>query len=100
MKKVQDHMHYLQLKLNIKLGIKNNFISTVINSGKLNIIDLAGSENMKLSEVEGERQKETQTINKSLFALGFLLSTLSNGELPTVLNYLFRHNLIHIEDLN
>lgn len=55
---------------------------------------------MKLSEVEGERQKETQTINKSLFALGFILSTLSNGELPTVLNNLFRHNLIHIEDLS
>lgn len=53
---------------------------SAFDTGKLAIIDLAGSENMEQSGVEGERQKETQSINKSLFSIGHLLSTLSNDE--------------------
>ena len=41
----------------------------IVQAGKLNLIDLAGSERTKKSEAVGERMKEAQCINKSLSAL-------------------------------
>jgi|EP01046_Picozoa_sp_COSAG06_P012621 kinesin family protein C1 len=41
-----------------------------IQSGVLNLIDLAGSERLSKSEATGSRLKETQAINKSLSCLG------------------------------
>ena len=38
--------------------------------GKVNFVDLAGSENLKTSGSQGVHQKETGHINKSLFTLG------------------------------
>lgn len=38
-------------------------------AGMLNLIDLAGSERLKVSGASGERLRETQAINKSLSAL-------------------------------
>jgi len=40
---------------------------------KLNLIDLAGSERVKLSNAAGARMKEAQMINKSLSCLGNVL---------------------------
>jgi hypothetical protein len=37
---------------------------------KLSLVDLAGSERQKSADTEGERLKEAQAINKSLFTLG------------------------------
>lgn len=50
------------------------FTTTV---GTLYLVDLAGSERLKLSGVTGEGQKEAQHINKSLSALGNVLTALS-----------------------
>jgi hypothetical protein len=50
------------------------FTTTV---GTLYLVDLAGSERLKLSGVSGEGQKEAQHINKSLSALGNVLTALS-----------------------
>eukprot|EP00871_Galdieria_phlegrea_P000539 jgi/Galph1/1486/GphlegSOOS_G172.1 len=48
--------------------------------GLLNLIDLAGSERLNASGSTGERLKETQHINKSLSALGDVISSLSTQE--------------------
>jgi kinesin family protein C1 len=48
--------------------------------GLLNLIDLAGSERLNSSGSTGDRLRETQHINKSLSALGDVISSLSNKE--------------------
>jgi len=53
----------------IKISSINRSTGESIN-GKILLCDLAGSERIKKTEVEGERQKEAIDINKSLAALG------------------------------
>lgn len=45
--------------------------------GKISFVDLAGSERLKESKSDGEMVKETGNINKSLFTLGKVISSLS-----------------------
>ncbi|XP_028776745.1 kinesin-like protein KIN-14I [Neltuma alba] len=47
--------------------------------GKLSFVDLAGSERVKKSGSTGNQLKEAQSINKSLSALGDVISALSSG---------------------
>ena len=42
----------------------------VTRRSRLSLVDLAGSERQKAAETEGDRLKEAQAINKSLFTLG------------------------------
>jgi hypothetical protein len=46
--------------------------------GKISFVDLAGSERLKESRSQGEMLTETKKINKSLFALGKVISNLSD----------------------
>ncbi|KAK6519627.1 kinesin-like nuclear fusion protein [Arthrobotrys megalospora] len=48
--------------------------------GTLNLVDLAGSERLSHSQATGDRLKETQNINKSLSALGDVISALGGGK--------------------
>jgi hypothetical protein len=45
--------------------------------GKISFVDLAGSERLKESKSKGGMVKETGNINKSLFTLGKVISSLS-----------------------
>ncbi|CAN6877063.1 unnamed protein product [Brassica oleracea] len=58
--------------------------SGAILHGSMHLVDLAGSERVDKSEVTGDRLKEAQHINKSLSALGDVISSLSqkNSHVP------------------
>eukprot|EP01083_Nonionella_stella_P004248 12268_1 len=54
-----------------------NSVAKLTYVGKLHLIDLAGCERVKKSGVNGNALKEAQNINKSLSALGDVISALS-----------------------
>ncbi|OMO50800.1 hypothetical protein CCACVL1_30241 [Corchorus capsularis] len=55
----------------------NNLITGECTKSKLWLVDLAGSERLARTEVQGERLKEAQNINRSLSALGDVISALA-----------------------
>merc|ERR1711871_554965 len=55
-----------------------NTIDGSVSFGKLNLIDLAGSERLSKTEATGDRLKEAQNINRSLSALGDVINALGN----------------------
>ncbi|XP_043700677.1 kinesin-like protein KIN-14Q isoform X2 [Telopea speciosissima] len=54
-----------------------NLINGECTRSKLWLVDLAGSERIAKTDVQGERLKETQNINRSLSALGDVISALA-----------------------
>eukprot|EP00899_Mesostigma_viride_P014526 jgi/Mesvir1/23074/Mv10000-RA.2 len=57
-----------------------NVQTQALVKGKLSFVDLAGSERVKKSGSTGEQLKEAQAINKSLSALGDVISSLATEE--------------------
>ena len=54
-----------------------NLMNGECTNSKLWLVDLAGSERLAKTEVQGERLKEAQNINRSLSALGDVISALA-----------------------
>lgn len=76
-------MFYICSCLTIHIDGKDLTSGTILR-GCMHLVDLAGSERVDKSEVTGERLKEAQHINKSLSALGDVISALAqkNSHVP------------------
>ncbi|KAK8678008.1 hypothetical protein V6N13_143525 [Hibiscus sabdariffa] len=74
---VNEHSSRSHCMLCILVRAKN-LISGECTKSKLWLVDLAGSERLAKTEVQGDRLKEAQNINRSLSALGDVVSALAN----------------------
>ncbi|OAD62769.1 Kinesin-like protein KIF12 [Eufriesea mexicana] len=52
----------------------------ISRQGKINFVDLAGSEMTKKTQSEGKTLEEANNINKSLMVLGYCIASLSDGK--------------------
>mmetsp|Transcript_12394 Transcript_12394/g.33696 ORF Transcript_12394/g.33696 Transcript_12394/m.33696 type:complete len:206 (-) Transcript_12394:499-1116(-) len=79
-----EHSSRSHLVFTVKIVAVNRTTGATTN-GKLNLIDLAGSERLKSTNASGTRLKEAQNINKSLSSLGDVVAALGQpgkGHVP------------------
>ncbi|OLQ17596.1 Kinesin motor domain protein [Cryptosporidium hominis] len=63
----------------LRIKIESHINSNDVCVGILNFVDLAGSESIKRTQLEGDRRKEGMSINRSLLALSQVISQLSES---------------------
>ncbi|CAL0331557.1 unnamed protein product [Lupinus luteus] len=73
---INEHSSRSHCMLCIMVRAKN-LMSGECTKSKLWLVDLAGSERLARTDVQGERLKEAQNINRSLSALGDVISALA-----------------------
>ncbi|XP_057495985.1 kinesin-like protein KIN-14R [Actinidia eriantha] len=80
---VNEHSSRSHCMLCIMVKAKN-LMNGECTKSKLWLVDLAGSERLAKTDVQGDRLKEAQNINRSLSALGDVISALANksGHIP------------------
>ncbi|KAI5669728.1 hypothetical protein M9H77_19581 [Catharanthus roseus] len=74
---VNEHSSRSHCMLCVMVKAKN-LINGECTKSKLWLVDLAGSERLAKTDVQGDRLKEAQNINRSLSALGDVISALAN----------------------
>ncbi|KAK9062161.1 hypothetical protein SSX86_019347 [Deinandra increscens subsp. villosa] len=74
---VNEHSSRSHCMLSIMVRAKN-LLNGECTKSKLWLVDLAGSERLAKTDAQGERLKEAQNINRSLSALGDVISALAN----------------------
>ncbi|KAD4584676.1 hypothetical protein R6Q59_036491 [Mikania micrantha] len=74
---VNDHSSRSHCMICITVRAKN-LINDECTKSKLWLVDLAGSERLAKTDVQGDRLKEAQNINRSLSALGDVISALAS----------------------
>ena len=81
-RRLADSLQTNTTMVDLKLEQPNK---ATINTTRANLVDLAGSERVKKSGASGDTMKEAQAINKSLSALGDVISALAGekaGHIP------------------
>ncbi|CAB3977739.1 myosin heavy chain, non-muscle-like [Paramuricea clavata] len=88
--KGSENRHVASTKMNSESSRSHLILSIIIEStnkttgsvlkGKLSLVDLAGSERASKTQASAEQLKEAQSINKSLSALGDVISALSSEQ--------------------
>jgi len=71
-----------------------NLLNGDCTKSKLWLVDLAGSERLAKTEAQGERLKEAQNINRSLSALGDVISALAAKSSHIPYRYIFTRFLL------
>jgi len=74
----QKFMHGRGVRREQEMAKLEDHVRQSFKVGKLNLVDLAGSERVRLSGATGQRLEESKQINRSLSALGNVISALTD----------------------
>merc|ERR1711871_1754653 len=74
----QKFMHTRGVRREQEMNKLEDHVRQSFKVGKLNLVDLAGSERVRLSGATGQRLEESKQINRSLSALGNVISALTD----------------------
>ena len=76
----QKFMHGRGVHREQEMSRLEDHVKQSFKVGKLNLVDLAGSERVRLSGATGQRLEESKQINRSLSALGNVISALTDAK--------------------
>jgi hypothetical protein len=91
---LNQHSSRSHAVFSVYLDVTEEGASTPARYGRLSLLDLAGSENVRVSQSTGGGLKEAGQINKSLFALGQVIKTLSHSARPAGVHVPYRESCL------